>query len=464
MVFIFWLAFPPKKRWIILLCSSYLFYFTWKPWYAIILLICSVATWWLGIRIAVSGVINDRKKYLAAALIINLGALFFYKYFNFFSETLRSVFSFSGLSYQIPYSNILLPLGISFYTLQALSYVIDVYKERINVEKHIGIFCLYLAFFPKLISGPIERAGNLLPQLNSRNRIDWDNINSGINLFIWCLFKKVVIADRLAMYVDMVFSQPHDYWGWTLIVAAWLFALQIYCDFSAYTDMAIGCGRIFGIELTQNFNFPYFARSIADFWRRWHISLTSWFRDYVYFPLGGNRVTKGQWAFNILIVFLLSGLWHGANWTFMFWGLLHGSFYLIGKITRSSREKLCESLSLKGNFLNFLQIIITFNLVSIAWVFFRAENINEALYIISNMFVNITWPLNMMASQFSTYLTFLLAILFIAMEIIRYIDIGLGYKYSRAIPPVFKYSAYVAVLIMISLLGVSSNKFIYFHF
>jgi len=319
-VFLFWLAVPSRLRWLPLLVASYIFYFTWKPWYSLILLFCTAGTWLLTNKIIEVKNAAHKKRLLVVALCINLCPLLFFKYTNFFNDSLCSLFLLFGFSCPMSRFDILLPVGISFYTFQAVSYCVDVYQGRIEPERHAGIFALYMAFFPKLISGPIERGANLLPQLRKPGLFQNRLFLSGIQLFFWGLFKKIVIADRLGMYVDMVFGHPHDYWGKTVILAAWFFTLQIYCDFSAYTDMAIGCGRIFGIELSQNFNFPYLARSVAEFWKRWHITLTSWFRDYVYVPLGGNRMSTGRWAFNIMAVFLLSGLWHGAAWTFVLWG------------------------------------------------------------------------------------------------------------------------------------------------
>jgi alginate O-acetyltransferase complex protein AlgI len=463
-VFPLWLMWPPEKRWLLLLLASYLFYFFWKPWFAVILGYCSLLSWLAGIAITENSGINRKKAILAAAIILNLMPLFFFKYFNFINDSLLNFFKLTGIKYAIPHLDILLPVGISFYTFQAISYCVDVYKEKIKAEPNIGIFALYLAFFPKLISGPIERGANLLPQLHQRIFFDSGRFLSGMELFFWGVFKKMVIADRLGMYVDMVYSHPQDYWGRTAIIATWFFALQIYCDFSAYMDMAIGCGRIFGIELSRNFNFPYLAGSVAEFWQRWHITLTSWFRDYVYIPLGGNRLSSGRWFFNIMAVFLLSGLWHGAAWNFVWWGALHGLFYLFGKVTLQARGRLREILGIKGGLAAALQIFITFNLISLAWVFFRAATIDDAFCLIRHMFGGLSLPIQVMSSQFSTVLTFCFAILFVVMEIFHYWETRNHHRISRAIPDCFKYPLYATVLLAISLLGVSSNQFIYFHF
>jgi len=405
-----------------------------------------------------------RKAVLATMVSVNLVPLIFFKYFNFFNDSLGKIFALSRLTYPVPHIDLLLPVGISFFTFQAISYCADVYKGKKGPERHLGLFALYLAFFPKLISGPIERGANLLPQLRNPILFDRRLFVSGIQLFFWGVFKKIVIADRLGMYVDMVFSHPQDYWGKTAILAAWFFTLQIYCDFSAYTDMAIGCGRIFGIKLSPNFNFPYLARSVAEFWRCWHITLTSWFRDYVYIPLGGNKISPTRWRANIMVVFLLSGLWHGAAWNFVLWGGIHGFFYLIGKNTETFRFKLREFFGISGKAAAILQVLITFNLVSLAWVFFRASSIEDAFCLISHMFISLSLPVQMMGLTFSTYLTFGFAVIFIFLELFHYWDSKHDYRRLRAIPNSIKFLAYVGGLLIISLFGLSSKKFIYFYF
>jgi len=462
--FSLWLLTPMRSRWLVLLGASYFFYFTWTPWFALILMFCSTVTWWGAIRLADIEATGRRKAVLATLVTVNLAPLFFFKYFNFFNDSLREIFALSRATYPVPHIALLLPVGISFYTFQAISYCADVYKGRIGPERHVGLFALYLAFFPKLLSGPIERGANLLSQLRNPRLFDNRLFVAGMQLFFWGVFKKIVIADRLGMYVDMVFSQPQAYWGKTAILAAWLFTLQIYCDFSAYTDMAIGCGRIFGIELSQNFNFPYLARSVAEFWRRWHITLTSWFRDYVYLPLGGNKVSPTRWGANIMVVFLLSGLWHGAAWNFVWWGGLHGLFYLIGIITEPFRLRLREFCSISGKAAAILQVLITFNLVSLAWVFFRASSIEDAFCLISHMFINLSLPVQIMGLRFSTYLACCFAVIFIVLELLQYWDAEHDYRCLRAIPTFLKFFAYVGGLLVISLLGLSSKQFIYFYY
>lgn len=459
-----WLICPREFRWGVLLAASYFFYFSWKPWYCLILIFCTLATWLAGTMIAGSRSLGAGKSILAVAVVVNILPLLFFKYFNFFNDSFAGLFAGIDVDYPIPHLDLLLPVGISFYSFQAISYCIDVYRGRIEAEKHVGHIALYLAFFPKLISGPIERGASLLPQITGGSRFERRLFLSGVLLFGWGLFKKIVIADRLAMYVDMVFSSPQDFYGQTAILAIWFFSLQIYCDFSAYTDMAIGCGRIFGIELSRNFYFPYFARSITEFWQRWHITLTSWFRDYLYIPLGGNRVAGGKFAANIMIVFLVSGLWHGAAWNFVFWGGIHGILYLIEKFTLPLGKRVGDFFRLNVHLLQVVKIVITFNLVSLAWVFFRAASIGDAFTLIGNAFVHLALPIRMMSSQFSTYLACGFALFFIASELVLYWSSKTDHRLIRSVPPMVRYPAYAVGLLVISLFGLSSNEFIYFHF
>lgn len=463
LVLILYFSWPGKSKWPPLLAASYFFYIQWEFRFAFLLFLSTAASYVSALMIEKSSNRGTKKIFLAISVAVNLGLLFFYKYLNFINDIAHSVLSFTSATYNMPHLDILLPVGISFYTLQAISYSADVYLEKQQAEKHPGIFALYLAFFPKLISGPIERASNLIPQLKAKHFMDKDKMISGVRLMLFGFFKKMVIADRLALYVDMVYGHPHDFTGLSLILATLFFTLQIYCDFSAYTDIAIGCGRIMGMELTQNFNFPYFAGSISDFWRRWHITLTSWFRDYVYIPLGGNRVKHLHWQLNIMIVFLLSGLWHGANWTFLCWGALHGLYYLVGKAGYHFRQYIVENLNLNKRFMKICRIIIVFTLVSIAWVFFRAASIADAFYIITHMFIGLSEPLRMGASEFTTTVTCFWAFVFCVMELARYMFRNYGLSFN-SIPFAVNYAVYACILFSIFLFGVSTHKFIYFHF
>lgn len=455
------LVVPARLRWLVLLASSYIYYALWQLYFPLLLMLCTLISYFSALKM--EG--KHKHLFLIFAVCSNLGLLIYFKYFNFFNDSLGNLFSVLGFSYPYGPLNILFPLGISFYVFQAIAYNFDVYQKAQKAERHFGYFALYLAFFPKLIAGPIERAENLLPQIRKKLHFSVENAASGLNLIMWGVLKKVVVADRLATYVDMVFSQPHDFTGKTLILASWLFTLQIYCDFSAYTDIALGCGKIFGINLTRNFNYPYFATSISDFWRRWHISLTSWFRDYLYIPLGGNRVTISRWCVNIFMVFVLSGLWHGANWTFICWGALHGFFYLAEYGSKTIRDRFWSLINLNGSIAQqVIQTIITFNLISLAWVFFRADTLSDAFYIISHIFVQFNLPLRSLSSIFATFLVACIFILFVLLEIFLFIDHSKKRKFFKKLPFALKCPIYVVGLVLISLLGVSTNEFIYFHF
>lgn len=517
-----WRLTPQTRRVWTLLAASYLFCAWWQPWFALVLLYCTLVSYIAGILISNTGyqrsVVSsqmsekttdetparfahsgreDRQDgpprnvfslagrcpislvrfsyplrlhgsisfgILGTAVVLNLLPLLFFKYFNFFNESLREILTWGRLSYAVPHLDLLLPVGISFYTFQAMSYCADVHGRRIEAERNPAVFGLYLSFFPRLVSGPIERGKNLLPQLRRIGGVDKTLLASGVRLFFWGVFKKIVIADRLGMYVDMVFSDPARSYGWTAILGVWMFSLQIYCDFSAYMDMAIGCGRIFGIELSNNFNYPYMARSIGEFWRCWHITLTTWFRDYVYIPLGGNRLEARRWALNVMAVFLLSGLWHGAAWTFVFWGGLHGFYYLAGRYSAPLRRRLRRRLGLTGYAEAVWQVIVTFNLVTLAWVFFRAKRIEDAFGLIGNMVVHLDRPVRMLASQFSTALAFLFALVFVGAELVQYCVARRNVDLVAAVPPVIRYSGYALGLLVACLLGVNSHQFIYFQF
>jgi alginate O-acetyltransferase complex protein AlgI len=318
--------------------------------------------------------------------VLNLGLLAAFKYFGFLNESLRAVFGQLGLAYNVPAYQILLPIGISFYVFQTTSYLIDVYRGRIEPERHFGMLTLFVSFFPQLVSGPIERAGHLLPQFYEEHHLNASDLSNGLRLMLWGMFKKVVIADRLAVYVNAVYDNPADHRGLPILLATCFFAVQLYCDFSGYMDIALGTARAMGYDLIANFRQPYAASSIADFWRRWHISLTSWFRDYLYIPLGGNRVPRWRWQANVMIVFVLSGLWHGASWTFVLWGGLHGLYYLWGIWTGSARDRAAKALRLdKPAIQKGIGTIVTLALVCFAWLFFRANSVSDAFLLLRNM-------------------------------------------------------------------------------
>lgn len=341
-------AAPVRYRWGLLLAASFYFYASWKLEYLILIIISIAVDYFAGLRMAGKEERSQRAPYLVMSLIANLGILVGFKYFNFISDSIRAAFQPLNVFADMPHLEFLLPVGISFYTFQSMSYTIDVYRGDRGPERHLGRFALYVSFFPQLVAGPIERSTHLLPQFSEPKRFDYDRATSGLRLILWGFFKKIVIADQLALFVDQVYGAPGEWHGAAVLLASYFFAFQIFCDFSAYTDIARGSARIMGYDLMENFNRPYFARSIREFWARWHISLSTWFRDYLYIPLGGNRVVKWRWYYNLMVVFVVSGLWHGANWTFVAWGFLHGAYLVISLMTRDWRDRAWGALAAMG--------------------------------------------------------------------------------------------------------------------
>jgi len=390
---------PHRWRWLLLLIASYYFYMCWKASYALLLLLSTGAAYGTGLGIDRTDDPVRKKRLLWGCVSLLLAILFTFKYYNFANASLRGLFAMLKIPVEIPYSNLLLPIGISFYTFQKISYVVDVYYGRVKAERHFGIFAVYSCFFPQLVAGPIERAQHLLRQFYEKHEFSYDRATSGLALMLWGFFKKVVVADRLAILVKAVYGDPHSFSGAPLLVATVLFAFQIYCDFSGYTDIAIGSARLLGFDLMMNFRQPYFSQSIPEFWRRWHISLSTWFKDYVYIPLGGNRVVKWRWYYNLFITFFISGLWHGANWTFAAWGALHGAYMVVDSFVSPERERLRSGLSATPARLAFagLNVAITFGLVVIAWIPFRAANFGDAWYIFTHLFSGMGNWLNLTA-------------------------------------------------------------------
>ncbi len=468
-------AVPHRFRWALLLLASYYFYMCWKPGYVVLIIISTVIDYAAGLLMGAASSQTVRRRYLILSLCSNLGMLFFFKYYNFFNDSLRLVTDKLDLGISLPATHFLLPVGLSFYTFQSLTYTIGVYRGTVKVERRLGIFAAYVCFFPQLVAGPIERAQNLLPQFFEKHRFDYDNATDGLKLIMWGLFKKSVIADRLAQLVDQVYNQPGEYEGLGLAIATLFFAVQIYCDFSGYSDMAIGSAQMLGFRLMENFRRPYYATSSADFWRRWHISLSTWFRDYLYIPLGGNRVSVPRWYLNIMIVFALSGLWHGASWKFLAWGALHGSYMIVGQVSRPVRERCVSLLRLSScpGLHRGLQTLTTFGLVTFAWIFFRANSISDAFYIIGHLLTG--WDVVFDASRladsvFSLGLPqneFLLVLAMIAILECGHLLQSRG-NVRRMLarhPLVLRWTAYSALLWIIFLFGVFRHReFIYFTF
>jgi alginate O-acetyltransferase complex protein AlgI len=374
---------PQRLRWAWLLLASCYFYMAFIPVFILILLFTILVDYFVGRKLGSMPHGPARKWVLLVSLAANVGVLAIFKYFYFIDANLAAIAEVVGWNYSLSSLSIILPIGLSFHTFQSMSYIIEVYRGNQPAERHLGIFGLYVMYYPQLVAGPIERPQNLLHQLRAYHAFDATRVTSGLKLMLWGLFKKVAIADPLAVTVDAVYADPSAFSGPALAVATIAFAVQIYCDFSGYSDIAIGASRVMGIELMRNFRQPYFSQSISEFWRRWHISLSTWFRDYLYIPLGGNRVSPLRQQMNLLIVFLVSGLWHGANWTFVIWGALHGLYLMASMQTAGLRERAVQITGLVRFplTLRVMRTLFVFVLVCFAWIFFRAENLSDALYI-----------------------------------------------------------------------------------
>ena len=386
-VTIFYFLLPHNKRWLLLLISSCYFYMAFVPIYIVILGFTIIVDYFAGIYIE-NAQGKRRKLFLIYSLVANVGVLAVFKYYNFINENFSFLLHGFGRTNPIPYLSILLPIGLSFHTFQAMSYTIEVYRGHQKAERHFGIYSLYVMFYPQLVAGPIERPQNLLHQFREKHLPQYENFSEGLKLMIWGIFKKLVIADRLSIYVNAAYNNADNHNGLTLLVATIFFSIQIYCDFSGYSDIAIGAARVMGFKLMTNFNRPYFSRSISEFWKRWHISLSTWFKDYLYISLGGNKVSIPRWYFNLFIVFLVSGLWHGANWTFIIWGALNGFYLVFALITQNARDKFSKITGLVKfpRFYLFIQVLTTYLLACFAWIFFRANNIHDAFTIIKKIF------------------------------------------------------------------------------
>ena len=379
---------PHRFRWIWLLVASYIFYMGWNAAYALLLLFSTTVTWVTSLLVDKSTSSGKRKAFLAAGIIINLSILFVFKYFGFFMDTLYSIWNALGIEYTKLEFSLILPVGISFYTFQAIGYCIDVYRKQTPVQRNFGKYALFVSFFPQLVAGPIERSYTLIPQFEEKHNFSAERAASGLRLMIWGFFKKIVIADTVCVAVNRVYNNVESFQGLALIFATFLFTIQIFCDFSGYSDIARGCARIMGFRLMKNFDHPYFATSIQDFRRRWHISLSTWFKDYVYIPLGGNRKGKHRTSLNLLITFLVSGLWHGANWTFIVWGGFHAVVQIIERYTRKFFAKLSHITRLEKlpRLRTGGKMLFTFCLVCFGWIFFRANSMQDAFYVIGNLF------------------------------------------------------------------------------
>lgn len=407
-----------------------------------------------------------RKKILISGIGICLGVLFVFKYFNFMSLSVKNLFGILGINFSGFTINVILPVGISFYTFQAMSYMVDVYRKKIEPEKDFACYALYISYFPQLVAGPIERPEKLIPQLKADRSFDERQAADGIGLILMGFFKKIVVADTIARGVDQVYGNVYAYRGFVLVLATMLFAVQIYCDFSGYSDIARGSSKLLGIELIENFKEPYFSRSIKEFWNRWHISLSSWLRDYVYIPLGGNRTGMWKQIRNLLITFLLSGIWHGANWTFVIWGGLHGFYQVIGVM----KDRLLRKHYKKG--IAPVSTLVTFLLVCFAWIFFRAGTLSEAMYVIKNMFYGIEYPMQYCMDLVGSIIISPLGAGIIIFELLILLGIDMvlyrsgSVKKSVEVSANLKWAGYTVLLILIVVLCGKRTEadFIYFQF
>jgi alginate O-acetyltransferase complex protein AlgI len=518
-------ALPHRFRWLFLLAVSYFYYMCWDPKYALLILTTTIVVY--GMAILMHGKPQRVKKLcVAASLIINLGILFIFKYFNFFSSSLKELFTLFGFSYNVPAFTLLLPVGISFYTFQALSYTIDVYRGTREPERHLGIFALYVSFFPVILSGPIERSTTLMPQFYKEMAPDYSRMADGLKLIAWGAFQKLVIADRLTTYVNQVYGNPQAVTGLPLLFGTYIFVLQVYCDFAGYTDIAIGSAQVLGFKLIPNFRRPFFAQTLGEFWRRWHISLISWFRDYLYIPLGGNRVLPIRFYFNMMLVFSLSGLWHGAQWTFVIWGAMNGVILIISRMSEKLRNAVRETLfsgiakipaaayfvlcvlaaalalfgkptgvatgdgarisasafavfalvlgglRVKGvPYVRFvlvvkklMMILITFHLFILGAVFFRARSVADALYVITH-FPGTNFGQLMMSYDVVQFLLMILLVVFLL--VIHYIQETRGSirELLKQRPAWIRWALYFFLCSSILLFGVrGSQQFVYFQF
>ena len=477
---------PHKFRWILLLAASYFFYMCWNVSYAALIAISTLITFASGLLIGheneklEKGTQSEEKAkhhkhiWVALSFTINLAILAFFKYSPMVLRTIEDISGFIGKSATLPDFRYLLPVGISFYTFQALSYTMDVYRGTIKPSRNIGKYALFVSFFPQLVAGPIERSSHLLPQFDKVMKFDIVRARKAFLLILWGMFKKVVIADRIAPTVEQVFSNVGANNGVTYIVAAFLFAIQIYCDFSAYTDIAIGSANIMGFDIMKNFRRPYFSKSISEFWHRWHISLSSWFRDYLYIPLGGSRVSKARWIFNIMVVFVVSGLWHGASWSFVVWGALHGTYLVIGRLTRPLKDRALSKLNIRkdNKFISFMAGLITFALVCIGWIIFRADSMHDAWIMIRGIFEFGSYTaspqailalLNLSVNDLA-FIVLSTAIL-LAVQIIQAKTSIREYMERRSWP--VRWAVYLCLIFGIILLGyygLGDSSFIYFQF
>jgi len=463
-IFIYFLI-SHRYRWIFLLAASLFFYMYWNPIYILLIFVSTFVDYMAGLLIFKNR--KQKKKYLflIVSLGLNLSILIGFKYFNFIVDNINLGFEILKIHKQFNVVDILLPVGISFYTFQAMSYTIDVYRGNVIPERNFARFELYVTFFPQLVAGPIERADRLMRQLKAKSTFSSQRLSDGLKLMLWGFFQKVVIADNLSIFVTEVYSKPTFYFGWDIILATFFFAIQIYCDFAGYTNIAIGAANILGVNLMKNFKQPYYATSIRNFWKRWHISLSTWFKDYFYLTFGGNQNKGLKWTIIIFATFLISGFWHGANWTFVIWGAIHGLFYLFENLLKIFAKKYISNYKtfLNNKLIIILRTLTTFFIVCFSWIFFRASNINDAFILIKNSLkINTIIPHFSFDRKGLTICFIVILLLFIVDKIELKTEIV---KFISQRKPIIKWSVYYAILLMLIGLGNwGLNQFIYFQF
>ncbi len=482
-VSIIYFTIPQKIKSLWLLIMSYFFYMCWNPKYVILIATSTLITYYSGILIEKVESINSQKKkqhgkkiVVILSIVSNLSILFFFKYFPFAINNLNAGLSIFNISFNIPTFDILLPVGISFYTFQALGYTIDVYRQEIPAEKSLLKYALFVSFFPQLVAGPIERSKNLLNQINKENHFEYNRVKNGLLLMIWGLFQKMVIADHIAIVVNQIYDNYEQYTGVYLMFATILFAFQIYCDFAGYSNIAIGAARVMGFSLMDNFKRPYFARSVGDFWRRWHISLSTWFRDYLYIPLGGNRCSKLRKYFNLMVTFLISGLWHGASWNYVVWGGMNGSYQVIGDFIKPLRQTVSDKLNVRKECFSYRLLckISTFILIDFSWLFFRADGFRNGCMMLKIIFGNfsfasifdhVSYPIGLDGYDFKIMILGILLLIVIDCMSER-LDV-LEWLSEQNIW--FRWTMYYVLILSIIIFGVygisyNSEQFIYFQF
>ena len=442
--------------------ASYYFYMSWEPAYVVLIAATTGVAYLAGLALDRTENAAHRKLWLVSSLVVALGLLFTFKYFSFFHTASADLLASWGVDYEPSKLRVLLPVGISFYTFQTLSYTVDTYRKRVPTERHLGKFALYVSFFPQLVAGPIERASRLLPQFCKKMSWDDARVVAGLRLALWGFFKKMVVADNIASYVEAVYGDVGSYGGFSYLIATYFFAIQIYCDFSGYTDIARGSAKVLGFDLMENFKAPYLARNLTDFWRRWHISLSTWLRDYLYVPLGGNRKGELRRNCNLLVTMVLGGLWHGANWTFLAWGAIHGMALGFGKYLRRWLEPKVPLLKSDHPLMKWAQILLTFHLVCLAWVFFRAENIADAWVVLRGIVGWSDGRLSVLHAEARMYLALVLG----GISVVVAGDLwgeSLAKRARSLLPARYVWDA--SLLLVILLFGeMTLSSFIYFQF